>query len=266
MAALFGGFVMKCVVPIVAGLLILGRTSQFHLSAAEGPGEGALHKWQNAVETYVSVREDQKAIVIRSLEKLIDAAKVDNDASLALELEQEKDKFQSDASLPWSVSTAAYDKKLAAAQKVLTAAGQKTIEALQRIKLAAEAAKVRQELESLTANPPNDNRTPARIVKGRDPRVAWVTPNGRCRFQLLKSNEWMQTLPTQTNFWTEISRTDKFIELHDTKRKFGIRLMETESLIDYNYDPKIAPAFGRNDPGGWYDPSDPAAANDAKSQ
>lgn len=226
-------------------------------AAEDKAGSVALKKWEESVATYIELRDEQKAIVIRSLEVQEREAEQASDADLLMEIRTEKENFMAHGWLPTLVNTATYEKKLAAGQKALTQSAQRTSAALSRAKLAADAAKVDKEAAALTAKAVNRDTSPMRVVAWRDPRVAWGTKINRNVFQLLKSGDWRESVDDSNktvHLWQEVNRTPQAIELYDIDRGFRMKLMATEAQVDYAYNPKTGPQYGKWNDGRWFDP------------
>lgn len=225
--------------------------------ADDKAGKVALKKWEEGVATFVELRKEQDAILVRSLEALEQDSEQAGDTALQMEARSERENLIAHGWLPTLVNTTAYEKKLSLAQKTLTQTAQRTMAALSRAKQGDDAAKVDKELAGIIAKKPITDPTPVRLVPWRDSRVAWGTKLNRHVYRLLKSGEWRESLddPQMTVYnWSEVNRTPQYIELHDADRNYHIRLTASEAFVDNAYNPAKGARHVKWNDGRWIDP------------
>lgn len=232
------------------------------LAAAEDSAPDALMKpWVEAVERFSKARETAKESLVRLLDSAEEKARAAGDLDKVNSIKQERAAFEEHDELPSAVKTATYTKSIDTAKTTLKSVAQKVKVTLVRQKYDADAQAIDQELAELVGpeKPDTEKISPNKIsvnpTKPPDSRVYWIEEREKGNeFRWIKSKEWIESTHDGTNkhfTWREIIRTPKYVELHDTDRKRGIRLLAEANETSDDYKPSSGSAFATGVGGKW---------------
>ncbi|MDB5347146.1 MAG: hypothetical protein JWP89_5523 [Schlesneria sp.] len=248
---------------IVVLLLANGLNCPLHAEEPENAAPEALLKpWTDATVRFQKSRETASEGLIRLLDGAEEKARASGDLEKVKSIKQERAQFLQEQTLPKCIKTATYEKALDAANASLRTAAQKTKVALVRQKFDEDAATIDQELGELVG--------PAKLelVKGKagasgppDGRIYWVEKKEKGNeFRWMKPLEWIETTHDGTNKryqFKEVARTTDYVEIHDSIRDIGVRLLRKSAERAMDYRLSEANAFSSWTEGAWVvEPSD----------
>jgi hypothetical protein len=264
---LLASFIARRQISFLRGIVVLllasGLICPLWADESENAAPEALLKpWTDATARFQKSREAASEGLVRLLDGAEEKARAAGDLEKVKSIKEERTQFLQDQTLPKSVKTAAYEKVLDAAKASLRTAAQKAKMALVRQKFDDDAAMIDQELGELIGP------VKMELVKGKpgvigppDGRMYWVEKKEKGdEFRWMKPLEWVETTHDGTNkrySFKEVARTAEYVEIYDSTRDVGVRLLRKTAERATDYRVSEANAFGSWTEGVWVvEPSD----------